>query len=104
MQVSGGSQSLNAVNTLRLLSRWMRMITIPNQSSVAKAFAEFDEAGRMCPSAYYDRIVDAMDQLVRFTVLTRGHSGQLADRYSERRESAKTIDVTQDLSAIAARS
>ena len=104
MQVSGGSQSFNAVNTLRLLGRWMRMITIPNQSSVAKAFMEFDEAGRMKASAYYDRIVDVMEELVRFTILTRPHAGQLVDRYSERREAGKRADPEQDLSAIAIRS
>ena len=71
MQVSGGSQSFNAVNQLRVLGRWMRMLTIPNQSSVAKAFLEFDEAGRMKPSAYYDRVVDVMEELVKFTLLTR---------------------------------
>src|SRR4028118_682801 len=86
MQVSGGSQSFNAVNQLRVLGRWMRMITIPNQSSVAKAFQEFDEAGRMKPSAYYDRIVDVMEELVRFTLLTRDRSAYLTDRYSERQE------------------
>ena len=85
MQVSGGSQSFNAVNTLRLLGRWMRMFTIPNQSSVAMAYKEFDETGRMKPSAYYDRIVDVMEELVRFTVLTRAHTEQLTDRYSERK-------------------
>jgi arsenic resistance protein ArsH len=85
MQVSGGSQSFNAVNSLRLLGRWMRMITIPNQSSVAMAYKEFDEAGRMRPSSYYDRIVDVMEELVRFTVLTRPHAQQLVDRYSERK-------------------
>src|SRR6476646_8305880 len=82
MQVSGGSQSFNAVNTLRILGRWMRMFTIPNQSSVAKAFQEFDDAGRMKPSSYYDRIVDVMEELVRFTVLLRPHVVQLDDRYS----------------------
>jgi arsenic resistance protein ArsH len=86
MQVSGGSQSFNAVNTLRLLGRWMRMFTIPNQSSVAKAWQEFDEAGRMKPSPYYERIVDVMEELVRFTLLMRPHAEQLVDRYSERRE------------------
>lgn len=86
MQVSGGSQSFNAVNTLRLLGRWMRMFTIPNQSSVAKAWQEFDEHGRMKPSPYYERIVDVMEELVRFTVLLRPHAEQLVDRYSERRE------------------
>lgn len=84
MQVSGGSQSFNAVNTLRLLGRWMRMTTIPNQSSVAKAFQEFDEHGRMKPSSYYERIVDVMEELVRFAVLLRPHVAQLTDRYSER--------------------
>jgi len=85
MQVSGGSQSFNAVNTLRLLGRWMRMFTIPNQSSVAMAYKEFDETGRMKPSSYYDRIVDVMEELVRFTVLLRPHAAQLVDRYSERK-------------------
>lgn len=101
MQVSGGSQSFNAVNTLRLLGRWMRMITIPNQSSVAKAYKEFDEAGRMKPSAYYDRIVDVMEELVRFTLLTRPHADALVDRYSERKAAGTPIDVAKDLSAIA---
>jgi arsenic resistance protein ArsH len=86
MQVSGGSQSFNAVNTLRLLGRWMRMITIPNQSSVAKAFQEFDEAGRMKPSSYYERVVDVMEELMKFTLLTRDRADYLVDRYSERRE------------------
>jgi len=85
MQVSGGSQSFNAVNTLRLLGRWMRMFTIPNQSSVAMAYKEFDDAGRMRPSSYYDRIVDVMEELVRMTVLLRPHVDQLVDRYSERK-------------------
>lgn len=91
MQVSGGSQSFNAVNQLRVLGRWMRMITIPNQSSVAKAYEEFDEAGRMRPSPYYDRIVDVMDELVKFTLLTRGLSSYLTDRYSERKEEEKKV-------------
>lgn len=88
MQVCGGSQSFNAVNALRVLGRWMRMITIPNQSSVPKAFQEFDEAGRMKPSPYYDRVVDVMEELVKFTLLTRGHAASLTDRYSERRANA----------------
>ncbi len=91
MQVSGGSQSFNAVNQLRVLGRWMRMLTIPNQSSVAKAFLEFDEDGRMKPSAYYDRVVDVMEELVKFTLLTRDASPWLVDRYSERRESAEAL-------------
>jgi arsenic resistance protein ArsH len=91
MQVSGGSQSFNAVNQMRVLGRWMRMLTIPNQSSVAKAFLEFDEAGRMKPSAYYDRVVDVMEELVKFTLLTRDVSPWLTDRYSERKESAEAL-------------
>ncbi|HEK1683832.1 TPA: arsenical resistance protein ArsH [Pseudomonas putida] len=88
MQVCGGSQSFNVVNQLRVLGRWMRMFTIPNQSSVPKAYMEFDEAGRMKPSAYYDRVVDVMEELVKFTVLLRGRAEYLVDRYSERKESA----------------
>ncbi|QKS02380.1 arsenical resistance protein ArsH (plasmid) [Sphingomonas sp. CL5.1] len=99
MQVSGGSQSFNAVNTLRLLGRWMRMFTIPNQSSIAMAFKEFDEAGRLRPSSYYDRIVDVMEELVRFTVLTRGHADQLVDRYSERKSAAAKRDAANDLAS-----
>ncbi|MBT2325472.1 arsenical resistance protein ArsH [Variovorax paradoxus] len=91
MQVSGGSQSFNAVNQLRVLGRWMRMITIPNQSSVAKAFLEFDEEGRMKPSSYYERVVDVMEELVKFTLLTRDSAAYLVDRYSERRESAEAL-------------
>jgi len=91
MEVSGGSQSFNAVNQMRILGRWMRMITIPNQSSVAKAFTEFDEAGRMKPSAYYDRVVDVMEELMKFTLLTREVSPYLVDRYSERKESAQEL-------------
>jgi arsenic resistance protein ArsH len=85
MQVSGGSQSFNAVNHLRILGRWMRMVTIPNQSSVAKAYEQFDENGRMKPSSYYDRVVDVMEELIKFTLLTRGVSDYLTDRYSERK-------------------
>jgi len=86
MQVCGGSQSFNAVNALRLLGRWMRMITIPNQSSVAKAYAEFDEHGRMKPSGYYDRLTDVMEELIKFTLLTRDSADYLTSRYSERKE------------------
>ncbi len=88
MQVSGGSQSFNAVNQMRVLGRWMRMLTIPNQSSVPKAFAEFTEDGRMKPSSFYDRVVDVMEELVKFTLLTRDLGPYLVDRYSERKESA----------------
>jgi arsenic resistance protein ArsH len=93
MQVSGGSQSFNAVNQMRILGRWMRMITIPNQSSIPKAFLEFDEAGRMKPSALYDRVVDVMEELVKFTLLTRDRSAYLVDRYSERKESAAQLSA-----------
>ena len=86
MQVSGGSQSFNAVNSMRILGRWMRMITIPNQSSVAKAYEEFNEDGTMKSSSYRDRVVDVMEELMRFTYLTRDISGFLVDRYSERKE------------------
>lgn len=91
MQVCGGSQSFNAVNQMRVLGRWMRMFTIPNQSSVPKAYLEFDEAGRMKPSSYYDRVVDVMEELVKFTLLLRGHGNYLVDRYSERKESAEEL-------------
>ncbi|WP_085303518.1 arsenical resistance protein ArsH [Colwellia polaris] len=84
MQVSGGSQSFNAVNNMRILGRWMRMLTIPNQSSVAKAYNEFTEDGQMKDSSYRERIVDVMEELMRFTFLTRDNSGFLTDRYSER--------------------
>ncbi|CAN7283351.1 arsenical resistance protein ArsH [Pseudomonas brassicacearum] len=91
MQVCGGSQSFNTVNQLRVLGRWMRMVTIPNQSSVPKAFLEFDEAGRMKPSSYYDRVVDVMEELMKFTLLVRGRETYLVDRYSERKESAEAL-------------
>jgi len=89
MQVSGGSQSFNVVNALRVLGRWMRMVTIPNQSSVAKAWTEFDDAGRMKPSPFYDRVVDVMEELMKFTLLVRGRSDYLVDRYSERKGAAE---------------
>ena len=88
MQVSGGSQSFNTVNQMRILGRWMRCLTIPNQSSVPKAFQQFDEAGRMLPSAFYNRVVDVTEELVKFTVLTRSRLPYLVDRYSERIETA----------------
>jgi len=91
LQVNGGSQSFNALNQMRVLGRWMRMITIPNQSSVPKAFLEFDDSNRMKPSANYDRVVDVMEELVKFTLLTRSASTYLTDRYSERKESAEEL-------------
>ncbi|UJW77512.1 arsenical resistance protein ArsH [Rhizobium sp. SL42] len=100
MQVSGGSQSFNALNQMRILGRWMRMITIPNQSSVAKAYQEFDEAGRMKPSSYYDRVVDVCEELMKFTLLTRDISGYLTDRYSERKETAEKLEQRTKLKSI----
>jgi arsenical resistance protein ArsH len=100
MQVCGGSQSFNVVNQLRVLGRWMRMFTIPNQSSVAKAFLEFDEQDRMKPSAYYNRVVDVMEELVKFTLLLRDRSDYLVDRYSERVESAEALSKRVNQSAI----
>jgi len=99
MQVCGGSQSFNAVNQMRVLGRWMRMICIPNQSSVSKAFNEFDDNDRMKPSAYYDRVVDVMEELVKFTLLTRDVSAHLVDRYSERKETAEELSRRVNLSA-----
>jgi arsenic resistance protein ArsH len=100
MQVSGGSQSFNAVNQLRVLGRWMRMITIPNQSSVPKAYEQFDEAGRMNPSPFYDRVVDVMEELVKFTLLTRGVSAYLTSRYSERKEELEKQQANAIVSAM----
>ncbi len=101
MQVSGGSQSFNAVNQMRVLGRWMRMITIPNQSSVAKAFQEFDDHGRMRPSSYYDRVVDVAEELMKFTLLTRDISHYLTDRYSERVEAAEELEKRVNLASAA---
>ncbi|MHC2361054.1 arsenical resistance protein ArsH [Rhizobium leguminosarum] len=100
MQVSGGSQSFNAVGQLRILGRWMRMITIPNQSSVARAFQEFDADGRMKPSSYYDRVVDVCEELVKFTLLTRDASNYLTDRYSERKEEAEKLEQRVSLRSL----
>jgi len=100
MQVCGGSQSFNVVNQLRVLGRWMRMVTIPNQSSVPRAFMEFDDSDRMKPSPYYDRIVDVMEELVKFTLLIRDRSDYLTDRYSERKESAETLSKRVNQSSI----
>ena len=100
MQVSGGSQSFNAVNQMRILGRWMRTLTIPNQSSVAKAFLEFDDNDRMKPSAYYDRVVDVMEELFKFTLLTRDVAPYLVDRYSERKESAEALSRRVNQAAI----
>lgn len=91
MQVNGGSQSFNTLNQMRILGRWLRMITIPNQSSVARAWAEFDDEGRMKPSPFYNRMVDVMEELMKFTLLTRSHTAYLTDRYSERVESVEDL-------------
>jgi len=91
MQVNGGSQSFNAVNQMRILGRWMRLITIPNQSSTPKAFLEFDGDDRMKPSGNYDRLVDVMEELVKFTLLTRGRADYLVERYSERKETGTEL-------------
>ena len=96
MQVCGGSQSFNAVNQMRILGRWMRMVTIPNQSSVAKAWLEFDDADRMKPSSYYDRIVDVCEELMKFTYLLRGSKDYFVDRYSERKETSKEFRARID--------
>ncbi|MGI3169897.1 arsenical resistance protein ArsH [Pseudooceanicola sp. C21-150M6] len=93
MQVCGGSQSFNTVNQLRILGRWMRLLTIPNQSSIAKAWDEFDDHGRMKPSPYYNRIVDVMEELVKFTLMTRDIRDHLVDRYSERVEDHATLSA-----------
>lgn len=100
MQVSGGSQSFNAVNQMRILGRWMRMVTTPNQSSVAKAFQEFEPDGRMKPSSFYNRVVDVMEELVKFTLINRGVSGYLTSRYSERAEAAAKLEERVGLQAM----
>ncbi|SDF40478.1 arsenical resistance protein ArsH [Luteibacter sp. 22Crub2.1] len=100
MQVSGGSQSFNVVNALRVLGRWMRMVTIPNQSSVAKAWQEFEADGRMKPSAFYDRVVDVMEELMKFTLMVRGRSDYLVDRYSERKGDAQQRALVQAAGAV----
>ncbi|MDV0437337.1 arsenical resistance protein ArsH [Xanthomonas sacchari] len=102
MQVCGGSQSFNVVNALRMLGRWMRMVTIPNQSSVPKAWQEFDANGRMKPSAYYDRVVDVMEELVKFTYLVRGRSDYLVDRYSERKDTQAAAALATAAGAVEA--
>lgn len=102
MQVNGGSQSFNVVNALRVLGRWMRMVTIPNQSSVPKAWQEFDAEGRMRPSAYYDRVVDVMEELVKFTLLVRDRSDYLVSRYSERKGSAEAATLAASSGAVEA--
>ena len=101
MQVSAGSQSFNAVNAMRILGRWMRMVTIPNQSSVPKAFTEFDDAGRMKPGPLYDRVVDVCEELVKFTLLVRDRDAYLTDRYSERKAAGNAVAGAAHLAAAA---
>ncbi|MEH6644647.1 arsenical resistance protein ArsH [Sulfitobacter sp.] len=100
MQVSGGSQSFNAVNQMRILGRWMRMVTIPNQSSIPKAWLEFDATGRLPAGPFYARVVDVMEELVKFTWLVRGRADYLVDRYSERVESAEDVHERVSLKEI----
>ena len=76
---------------MRILGIWIRMITIPTQSSVPKAFLKFDDNNRMKPSANYDRVVDIVEELVKFTILTRSVSSHLTDRISERKETAEEL-------------
>ena len=100
MQVCGGSQSFNAVNQMRILGRWMRMITVPNQSSVPKAFLEFGDDDRMKNSPFYNRMVDVMEELMKFTVLTRGRSAYLVDRYSERIEGREELSKRVNMKSL----
>lgn len=100
MQVAGGSQSFNAVNQMRILGRWMRMVTIPNQSSIPKAWLEFDSDGRLPDGPFYRRIVDVMEELVKFTFLVRGRKDYLVDRYSERVESAEEVHKRVSLKSL----
>ncbi|MCW2093688.1 arsenical resistance protein ArsH [Lelliottia amnigena] len=100
MQVCGGSQSFNTVNQMRILGRWMRMFTIPNQSSVPKAWQEFDEEGRMKPSAWYDRIVDVTEELYKITLILKRHAGYLSDRYSERKENHQALSARMNQAKI----
>lgn len=99
MQVSGGSQSFNAVNQMRILGRWMRMVTIPNQSSIPKAWLEFQD-GRLPAGSFYSRIVDVMEELVKFTWMVRGRKDYLVDRYSERLESVEEVHKRVSLKEI----
>ena len=99
-QVSGGSQSFNTVNSLRILGRWMRMFAIPNQSSIPMAYKQFTDAAdpaadrepsleaeggsRLLPSSNRDRVVDCMEEFVKYTIVMRPHFELFGDRYSER--------------------
>ncbi|KAL8860027.1 MAG: hypothetical protein Q9178_003576 [Gyalolechia marmorata] len=90
-QVSGGSQSFNTVNSLRILGRWMRMFTIPNQSSIPKAYTQYmsgegDDDGRLRSSGNRDRLVDCMEEFVKYTIVMKPHFALFGDRFSERQE------------------
>ena len=63
----------------------------PFRSAWANSKTEVDDDKRMKPSPYYNRVVDVMEELIKFTILTRACSDHLVDRYSERVESAEEL-------------
>ena len=96
-QVEGGSQSFNTVNLMRQMGRWMRMFTIPNQSSIPKAYQEFNEDGQLNDSPFRNRVIDVVEELVKFTELTKDKIDWLTDRYSERVESGEELASRMNL-------